>query len=401
MGLFGFIFGSSPTADAEEKDVKNIEGREALIAPKVETKQHPPVPSSRFSTSVDMSELSPMSPSSNKPSSAAAKEAHKDHGTKPSQVTRGFSFHSLAFISNGNVAKPALSTVQEHRKEARASAAFFRRRAKVPKADERATESALIVRSLIIGQSPTHPALSQSNNGFSMPQLSKVKSQLMQPKTANKVIAQLRVLSASNRKTNREKSDVEERPVGPVHAVCLDTTDVEAEKHHFSRLTKEDCVEELAAESSSPIIANTSVDKLANMFKDMHIISLVMTPDFGLGQPGDGHGMLSGAIPTVETIIDGIEQITPQLMAIGLATGNAFLPDHKGRHCLLFFFAVIAAEPPNNRCLSSNRPHFGLDMCVAPTFCFESLLNLSHRLVGIGSRTACFYPALPLSMYIY
>jgi hypothetical protein len=162
----------------------------------------------------------------------------------------------------------------------------------------------------------------------------------MQPKTANKVIAQLRMLSASNRKAvlKREKPDAEDKPVGPVHAVCLDATDAEAERRHFSRLTKEDSVEQLAAESSSPTIANASIDKLANMFKDIHIISLVMTPDFGLGQSGDGDGILSGAVPTAETIINGVEQITPQLMALGLATGNAFLPDHKGRHCLLFLF---------------------------------------------------------------
>jgi hypothetical protein len=331
--------------DVAEKHVKNLEDREVLIAPKVETEQHPPAPSSRFSTSVDVSEPSPLSPSDaspRKPSSAAAKgvdTGHSTGGTKPSPVTRGFSFRSLGFIYNGNAAKPAISTVQEHKKEAKASAAFFRHRAKVPKADKRATESALIVRSLIIGQSPTHPVLSQTSNGFSKPQLSTVKSQLMQPKTANKVIAQLRMLSASNRKAvlKREKPDAEDKPVGPVHAVCLDATDAEAERRHFSRLTKEDSVEELAAESSSPTIANASIDKLANMFKDIHIISLVMTPDFGLGQSGDGDGILSGAVPTAETIINGVEQITPQLMALGLATGNAFLPDHKGRHCLLFF----------------------------------------------------------------
>jgi hypothetical protein len=64
------------------------------------------------------------------------------------------------------------------------------------------------------------------------------------------------------------------------------------------------------------------------VFKDIHIVSLVKSPDLGLGQPGDGDGILSGALPTAETVIDGFEQITPQLMALGFAT--SVWPDHKG-----------------------------------------------------------------------
>ena len=402
MGLFDFIYGSMSTTDIEQNDTKHPE---ALSAPIVEIEQHSPVPSSRFSSSVDVSEPPPPSPSDAAASkvspSAAAKEADNGHsigGTKPLLVTRGFSFHSLAFISNGNVAKPALSTVQEHKKEIKASAAFFRRRAKVPKADKRAEQSALIVRSLIIG---VYPAPSTTSSGVSMPQLSKVKSQLMQPKTANKVIAQLRALPASDGKDVAKggKADVGDKPVGPVHAVCLDTTDAEAEKRYFSRLTKEGDVVELTVEStSSPSVASASIDKLANMFKNMHIISLIVSPDFGLGQPGDGHGILSGAIPTAETIISGIEQITPQLMALGLATGKSVLPDHNGS--FLRPFSVVETHFTGCRCLSSNRPHFGLDMCIIhPTFSHDSLLTFMLRLVGTGSRTACFYPSLPLGMY--
>lgn len=73
------------------------------------------------------------------------------------------------------------------------------------------------------------------------------------------------------------------------------------------------------------------VDKVAALFNDMHIIDLVNAPDFvGLGQPGDGPGMLSGTLPTAECVIEGVERITPELMALGFATGKAILPDHSG-----------------------------------------------------------------------
>ena len=78
------------------------------------------------------------------------------------------------------------------------------------------------------------------------------------------------------------------------------------------------------------------IDKIAALFNEMHIIDLVNAPDFiGIGQPGDGPGILSGALPTAETVIEGVERITPELMALGFATGKAIMPDHSG---MLFIF---------------------------------------------------------------
>jgi len=62
----------------------------------------------------------------------------------------------------------------------------------------------------------------------------------------------------------------------------------------------------------------------------MHIVNLMTAPNMGLGQPGDGEGMFAGAIPTPQTVIEGIKMITPQLMALGYATGKAIVPDHAG-----------------------------------------------------------------------
>jgi hypothetical protein len=323
MPWLDFIYGSV-VAGAGKNATNQAGNCEELRAPTVETCS--PVPSSRFSSSADASEPSHVNPSP----AAASKElpSTTSEGAKRAPV-RGFSLHSLAFLSNRDEVKPALSTVREHKKEAKASAAFFRRQAKLPSADKRAKESALIVRSLIVGQASIYPASSKASTGVSKPQFSQIKSQLMQPKSANKVIAQLRSLPASDKIV---VGGDENKPAGPVHAVCLDTTDAEAEKRYFSSLTKGDDVEVLADEStSSPSVADASIGKLASMFKDMRIVSLIIGPDFGLGQPGDGNGILSGAVPTAKTIINGFEQITPQLMALGLATGQAFLPDHTGR----------------------------------------------------------------------
>jgi hypothetical protein len=220
----------------------------------------------------------------------------------------------------------------------------------------------------------------------------------MQPKSANQVIAQLRALPAAEVEVVAKggQVDSEDKPTGPVHAVCLDTTDADAEKRYFSRLTEGDTV--AAKPVSSPTIVNASIGQLASMFRDMHIISLVMTPDFGLGQPGDGHGILSGAIPTAETVLNGVEQITPQLMALGLATGKAVLPDHKGDP-YLYSIQFVVTDLLCFRCLPSNRPHFGLDMCVAHPFLYRGpLLTSALRLVGTGSGAACLFASLPLGL---
>ncbi|KAJ8453691.1 hypothetical protein ONZ45_g19609 [Pleurotus djamor] len=85
----------------------------------------------------------------------------------------------------------------------------------------------------------------------------------------------------------------------------------------------------------------------------MRLIELVKAPNLGLGEPGDGKGILAGAVPTAETVIKGIEQITPQLMALGFATGRAILPNHQGVHpptdrmtVLTYWWGLEIALPP-------------------------------------------------------
>ena len=155
----------------------------------------------------------------------------------------------------------------------------------------------------------------------------------MQPKSANRVIAQLRALPVMDEAT----ASGQLYPSAPIHAVCLAHPDAEEHRLHFAKLTPDAPGD--GTSITVPNVASASLDKLIITFREMRIVNLVTAPDFGFGQPGDGEGLLAGAVPTAETVINGIEQITPQLMALGYATGRAILPDHKGQ----YFAALVAS----------------------------------------------------------
>jgi hypothetical protein len=244
--------------------------------------------------------------------------------------TRRFSLRSLNFTrKDQEVRNTTLPAIQEQEKREDSSMPSNN---KVSSADKRAKNSALALRSLIVG--PTSTLASQNTT----PSLANIKSQLLQTKTANKVIASLKELPASDDPLHADKSGAK----GPIHAVCLAYTDTEADALHFSKLIPLSGEQEMAV-SGLPNMFSIPVDKVAASFKDMHIIDLVNAPDFvGLGQPGDGPGVLSGALPTAETVIEGVERITPELMALGFATGKAILPDHSGITPYLYICIVNA-----------------------------------------------------------
>ncbi len=70
----------------------------------------------------------------------------------------------------------------------------------------------------------------------------------------------------------------------------------------------------------------------------MHIVDLLAVPNLSLRQPADGGGILVGALPTAEAILKGTEQITPELMSIGYATGKVVVPDYTGEYHLHLSF---------------------------------------------------------------
>ncbi|KAG6821816.1 hypothetical protein H0H93_007107, partial [Arthromyces matolae] len=74
---------------------------------------------------------------------------------------------------------------------------------------------------------------------------------------------------------------------GPIHAVCLAQTDEDIVKLHFSTLT-------LPNKDSHPFLDGlASLNEVSEMFNKMDIVNLISVPGFGLGQPGDGEGLLA------------------------------------------------------------------------------------------------------------
>lgn len=212
---------------------------------------------------------------------------------------------------------------------------YHKLRRKAPVSDRKARKSALIVRSLIVG--PPAATIPKITRTHARPELTKIKSRLVNPKSANRIIAELRTLPVGGEqevKTNSASSFGHKHATGssgPIHAVCLEHTDAEEDRLHFSRLTETPAADNIDLNIASLTeVGSASIDMLASLINEIHVIDLIKSPDFGLGQPGDGEGILAGAVPTPETVIKGIEQITPQLMALGYAAGKAILPDHKG-----------------------------------------------------------------------
>jgi hypothetical protein len=157
-------------------------------------------------------------------------------------------------------------------------------------------------------------------------QLDTVKAQLLKPKMANRVITQLKALPALT-------DSISQKSV-PIHAVCLPLTDEVIAEKHFSQLRNVAPTKEPTEGTAFhlPIITSATFESVTETLKDLHIVSLFKAPDLGLGQPGNGSGLLAGAIPTAETVINGIEKITPELMTLSYATGTSIIPDHVGIH---------------------------------------------------------------------
>ena len=217
--------------------------------------------------------------------------------------------------------------------------------------DRRAKQSALIVRSLIVGQDADEGGLSSPHVPVSHAQLKDIKAHLSKSKSAGKVIAQLRALPALS---NSSSSASE-----PIQAVCLPYTDQEADEKHLSRLRDLKPVSQPQSQPQpststtktdtpprSSAVASSTIESVAEAIRKLRVVNLFTAPDLGLGQPHDGPGLLAGALPTAETVINGLTQITPQLMALSYATGHALIPDHKSVHPPTDRMSVLTCTPP-------------------------------------------------------
>ncbi|KAI0743610.1 hypothetical protein C8Q80DRAFT_1272280 [Daedaleopsis nitida] len=292
--------------------------------------------------------------------SAPAPTFEKPEPLSRPRAQQRFSWRSLVHPKGVQNPKPAPPTLHEQaEKEAVARREYAERRIVRARSEKRAHESALVLRDLIVGPfaAPSvAPPKSSKIAAYAVPpkrKVDKVKAQLMQPKSAQKVIAQLRLLSSSDEAVVVGKTasgeDIKAVSNGPIHAVCLPFTDAEAEEKRFAKLDKvfvtassakptEQTAERSLNVSAIPSraldgitsVTTSSFDKLKEMLSDLDVISLITVPNWGLGEPANAPGLLSGAVPTAKAVMEGVEQITPQLMALGYATGKSILPSHAG-----------------------------------------------------------------------
>lgn len=227
--------------------------------------------------------------------------------------------------------KPIVTTEQERKKERQAVHDLKHAvlsQTSSSKSDKRAKESADIVRSLIIGHNSITPA-SKKTKPLTKAQLNKVKSDLGKPKSANKVIARLRQLDFDSNTSSLPVA--QSRATRPIHAVCLDVPDEEAGQRHFARLKVNPNPMLDEGTEVYPSVVTASIDSVTSLFSDLSVVNM-LSPDLGLGESIGGPGILSGAVPMAETVLNGIEMMTPQILSLGYATGKAIVPDHKGIH---------------------------------------------------------------------
>lgn len=289
------------------------------------------------------------------PSSAA--NVTEEPFVKP-RMEKRFSWRSLVGAQDRKIAPP--TSREELEVKLVAHQEYIQRQVLRSRADKRARDSALIVREMIVGPFAAPSAALPKNSKVAasalppMHKVQKAKAQLLEPRAAKRLIAQLRQMPSSDvpvvvGKTSTGE-DVKALPKGPIHAVCLPFTDSEAHEKAFSKLDKvpvstpspsaspkmkERSMVDLSAVTAQTVETITSVttssfEKIKEILSELNVISLITTPDLGLGQPGDGPGLLSGAIPTAKAVVEGVEELTPQLMAIGYATGKSILPSHAG-----------------------------------------------------------------------
>lgn len=267
------------------------------------------------------------------------------------------------------------------------------------KDDKRAVESALSLRTLIIGPAALDVKDRNRDKGkkggdpkaSAAAALRKVNQQLLVPNEANRVIAALRELPPpdlppataetvetmrrkkgrvfgrggvkGDKGKEREKAKAEVGTVAmPIHGCCLDLTDEEAEEKHFSKLTGSAFGAQQTGEAQANAnIGSADLSSLIPVLKNMRLVNLqaspdvssmnaaslgaqLSAPDLGFGQPADKDGPLAGSVPSAGSLFDGMEKVSQTLMSLGFATTAAVLPSHVGVHPPKDRMSVLTCE---------------------------------------------------------
>lgn len=327
--------------------------------------------------------------------------------TQPARRRR-ISFRSFGFFYGRN--RPAPSAIAQADSEETVAAEVPLREKIKSKRDARKVEkAALVLQSFLLGHTPAFPSLlplsatsaQGSSNGKptkgkakakahaipatkppSPSKLSKANNQLLSPDQANKVIAKLRKLPVPN---GPELPGIEyagehvvSRAEGPIHAVCLDCTEEEADMYHFSLLTtgaemsshgNQDNEPGVMVLGDTPSIASANLSSLVPVLRSLHIITLVSSPDLGFGQPPDSPGPLAGSVPSARAVSDGMAEITGQLLALGFATSKAVFPDHAGVYPPTDRMSVLTCETFSHSLkvqFSIVTDWWGMEVCLPP-----------------------------------
>lgn len=391
--------GASPGITSPEQTVegseKHAEGQVAQVSKEVDSKDQQPLPpvdssESRIafprpstSTEVYVSEVQmvPASVTGVDITGAALLSPSPD---APPARRRRISFRSFGFFYGKE--RQTSSTVIKTTGPEEPNAPVAQK-IKSKREARKAEKAALVLQSFLLGYTPSFPSFlsgpatspQDASNGKpskgkgkagvngqlkppSASKLGKANNQLLSPDQANKVIAKLRTLPVPN---GPELPGVEyagehvvSHAEGPIHAVCLDCTDEEAELYHFSQLsagpeTSSKKSKQPAQFSEAPSIASANLSSLVPVLRSLHLVTLVSSPDLGFGQPPDGDGPLAGSVPSPAAVNNGMMEITSQLLALGFATSKAVFPEHAGVY------------PPTDR-MSVLTYWWGMEVCLPP-----------------------------------
>jgi hypothetical protein len=216
--------------------------------------------------------------------------------------------------------------------------------------------------------------------------IQKVQNQLLTPKQANKVIAKLRTIDPAEESINPpphklqlQHTHTHPHKAGerPIHAVCLDCTDEEADKYHFSQLATTPEVElrnlrERPApppKSGETSFASADITSIVSVLRGMKLVTLVTAPDLGFGQSPDGPGLLAGSVPSAQVFAEGLQEMTGQLMALGFASSKMVFPSHTGVYPPTDRMSVLTCtSTPPRHCfvVDTLLDWWGLELCIPP-----------------------------------
>ena len=372
----------SPTPSTVSASTDNVNGRADIAAP-------------RPSIDPDIAEIQKIPRASLQ--ADAASTSNQNISGQPRR-TRRLSFQSFSFGQSKNK-HPAehISHAKQVKKEEAAEEALKERKLASTREGRKIDKAATALATIILGPVQIVTSTAASVTTFSKkpiqpskpkpagPQtIQKVQNQLLTPREANKVIAKLRTINPEeppnpppHKQPQLQHAHPRKAGERPIHAVCLDCTDDEADKYHFSSLATTPEVEMRNAREGpapSPKPSETSfafadITTIVPVLRSMKLVTLVTTPDLGFGQPPDSPGLLAGSVPSVQAFAEGLQEVTGQLMALGFATSKVVFPNHSGVYPPTDRMSVLTcmSTPP---CLcfvvDTLADWWGLELCIPP-----------------------------------